>query len=278
MDSAKPFVDLHVHTWYSDSTLSPAMAVQAASQNGVGLLAIADHEGFQGSFEAKPLCEKAGIRFIPACETQCMSESHVLYHILCYAMDLTKGPLASMVSQNRRILDDMSVWLVEKMAKDYPQLSREEYELYSYDRSRGGWKGLGYLMEKGITASLREGFPLYEKYGIRYDTAGFPALERTIEAIHLSGGRAVVAHSGHTLRKLESDDFKREIYSLVECGLDGIECYYPLHSGEVTELLLNICRSRELMITAGSDCHGDFGRTRVGQMDIDASKIDLRGI
>ena len=59
---------------------------------------------------------------------------------------------------------------------------------------------------------------------------------------------------------------------------DGIECYYPSHSDEVTKACLDICKERNLIITAGSDCHRVFGKARVGEMNIEIGKLKLKNL
>lgn len=39
----KPFVDMHIHSHYSDGSMTPDEIVAAANENGVGVLAVADH-------------------------------------------------------------------------------------------------------------------------------------------------------------------------------------------------------------------------------------------
>lgn len=278
MASAKgQFADLHVHTWFSDSSLSPAQAVEEAVRHGVGVLAIADHEGFEGSREAEGLARAAGLDFISAAELECTDQG-VQLHILCYGADRENGPLRALAAESRRLLDEMSEILIRRMGRDHPALSLEEYERYTHDRSQGGWKGLGYLLAKGVTASLKEGMPLYGAYGVGYEQAGFPGLEALLAAIHGAGGRAVLAHPGHSLKELDSRAMAQRVRALADRGLDGIECYYPLHDKATTNMLLALCAEKGLLITAGSDCHGSFGLTRVGEMDVQRSLLRLEGL
>ena len=74
--------------------------------------------------------------------------------------------------------------------------------------------------------------------------------------IRAAGGQAVLAHPGVTLRG--ERDFPRALARLVDEGLDGVECYYPTHSRDVRETCLSLCRRRELLVSAGSDCHGEL--------------------
>jgi hypothetical protein len=61
-------------------------------------------------------------------------------------------------------------------------------------------------------------------------------------------------------------------------GLDGIECYYPTHSDVITDSCLSVCRDRNLLITTGSDCHGDFGYSEIGELKITMDELKLGGL
>ena len=39
-----------------------------------------------------------------------------------------------------------------------------EMEAYDYDKRKGGWKGIHYLFDRGITSELFEGVKYYGKY------------------------------------------------------------------------------------------------------------------
>lgn len=90
----------------------------------------------------------------------------------------------------------MSVDLIEKMAPEYPQLSVEEYRDYHYDPQKGGWAGLHYLQEKGVTQTLSEGMPLYARYGLDYTAYPFPQAAEVITAIREAGGARCAGPSG----------------------------------------------------------------------------------
>ncbi|MCL1872919.1 MAG: PHP domain-containing protein [Clostridiales bacterium] len=49
----KPYVDLHIHSFYSDSSMSPEEIIEAAVANGVGTVAIVDHNTLDGSIMAR---------------------------------------------------------------------------------------------------------------------------------------------------------------------------------------------------------------------------------
>ena len=44
---------------------------------------------------------------------------------------------------------------------------------------------------------------------------------------------------------------------MIKDGLDGIECYYSLHTLEQTNLYLQFAQKYKLLVSAGSDFHGE---------------------
>ncbi|MDR2788408.1 MAG: PHP domain-containing protein, partial [Candidatus Accumulibacter sp.] len=57
-------VDLHSHSRVSDGLLSPADVARRAAVNGVGMLALTDHDETSGLSQTRAVAERAGIRFI----------------------------------------------------------------------------------------------------------------------------------------------------------------------------------------------------------------------
>ena len=254
--------DLHVHSIYSDGTLSPAEIVSRAVRNGVGLLAVCDHNVIEGSLKTAPLARKAGIAFLPGVEIDSMLLG-LDTHILCYGADFTDENLLEYIRHARARLDWMSDELCARMCKDYPQLSVDEYNARAHDTALGGWKLLQYLTAKGVTESLRGGFRYYDDYGVTYASAGFRDAREVISAIHAAGGCAILAHPGVTFLN-DPVLIEKGLDAALTLGIDGVECCYPKHSPELTERLLAFCREHNLSATAGSDCHGAFGSADPG--------------
>lgn len=266
--------DLHIHSYYSDGTMSPEEILDEALKNNVGILAITDHDMLGGSLEIQKLCRNKNIRFIPGVELNSL-ENGINIHILCYGAAMEDDSFVAFVNNNRRLLDKVNEKLIEIMQSAGEPVSIEDYNAYCYDRHKGGWKALHYLMEKSLTSSLREGFAFYDRYKCYYDCVDFPSIQKVCEAIHLAGGKAVLAHPGVSIKESDMELFKDKLRKLLDYGLDGTECYYVTHSEEITRLCLDVCEERDLLITAGSDCHGDFGNARIGDVNIPISKLRL---
>ena len=78
-----------------------------------------------------------------------------------------------------------------------------------------------------------------------------------IARIHAAGGVAVAAHPGRTGL---SDD---ELRTLVAAGLDGLEVFYPRHSTADTTRFAHFAAESGLLVTGGSDDHGDINEGRL---------------
>ena len=82
----------------------------------------------------------------------------------------------------------------------------------------------------------------------------FRTVSEVIDIIHRAGGVAVMAHPVQTepdadRREILIDDFKK-------LGLDGIEAVYGPNSPDVEKKLLDLATQKDLIVSAGTDYHG----------------------
>src|SRR2546425_4066947 len=79
-------IDLHTRPTASDGCLSPDALVSLAKENGVGVLAIADHDTTDGVDAAMRAGARGAVEVIPAVEINtAVNEAEV--HVLGYCMD-----------------------------------------------------------------------------------------------------------------------------------------------------------------------------------------------
>lgn len=271
------FADMHIHSKYSDGSLTPEEIVRTARGNGVGLISVCDHNVIEGSIETARIAREAGLKYILGVEIDAIFEGQDV-HILCYNADFANQPLIKSIRSARAVLDGMSAELLRRMIKDYPVLSEEDYAAFTHDSTKGGWKMLQYLAARGVTGSLKEGFPYYDKYGVTYAEAGFESAEHTVALIHAAGGKAVLAHPGVNFSTESISGFERQLEHIMDIGLDGVECHYVRHTPGITRKCIEICDRRGKMITAGSDCHGAFNNNQIGQTRTSISDLRLDGL
>jgi predicted metal-dependent phosphoesterase TrpH len=77
-----------------------------------------------------------------------------------------------------------------------------------------------------------------------------PAPEAVIDIIHEAGGMASLAHPGQR-------DLAPRIPALAAAGLDAVEAFHPDHDPALVQEYTRIARGLGLLLTGGSDFHGD---------------------
>lgn len=271
------YVDLHLHSRHSDGTLTPGAIVAQARRLGIGTLALTDHNSLDGLGEVRDACREAGIRMIAGVELNADDGGRDV-HVLGYGFDEGDAAFAAMVADSRARLDSLSDRLIARMAEDGQPVSPADYAAFTADPDKGGWKALQYLLSRGTGAGIREVLALYARYACSYDSAGFPGVRVVARAIHAAGGRAVLAHPEETLGHVDQGELREWLARMIACGLDGVECYHPGQSQRSIQACEDFCRARGLLITAGSDAHGAFGRGVMGEMRAVPEGLALDGL
>ena len=255
-------VDLHIHTYYSDGTMSPKEVVEDAKRNNLGIIAITDHDVLDSYEELKVEAEKAGIITIRGVEIDSIFEGH-LVHLLAYKFE-DNEKLFKLINHAKEQLLETSIELIRRMENDYEGISLEDYNSYEYERRKGGWKGIHYLHDRKITEGLFDGVKFYGKYDCGHEKFAFPSVEEVCNTVHDANGYVVLAHPCNYYSNKNKEEILEKLEILKSLGIDGVECYYPANSDLMTNTCLEFCKDNNLIITAGSDGHGDFGAVSKG--------------
>lgn len=98
----------------------------------------------------------------------------------------------------------------------------------------------------------------------------YPSPKKTVEQIHLAGGKAFLAH----VHEYKWVDNKIEYITQLkqDSNIDGIECYYSNFTNEQTKELIEYCKNNNLYISGGSDYHG----SRKPKIDIGIGRGTLK--
>lgn len=255
-------VDLHIHTYYSDGTMSPKEVVEDAKRKNLGIIAITDHDVLDSYEELKVEAEKAGIIAIRGVEIDSIFEGH-LVHLLAYKFE-DNEKLFKLINHAKEQLLETSIELIRRMENDYEGISLEDYNSYEYERRKGGWKGIHYLHDRKITEGLFDGVKFYGKYDCGHEKFAFPSVEEVCNTVHDANGYVVLAHPYNYYSNKNKEEILEKLEILKNLGIDGVECYYPANSDLMTNTCLEFCKDNNLIITAGSDGHGDFGAVSKG--------------
>lgn len=258
-------IDLHLHTYYSDGTMSPEALVSLAAQRGVDTVAITDHDGTGGIEEGLRAGEKYGVKVLPGIELSTEDEQGVYMHILGYCFDPDNRELKSELEHIRRKRVERNEKLLSALHEIGCQITEEDLKLREGQDYVGKPIFAMALVRKGYINHPQEAFRegrFMRSETVRRVHREKVAAKRAVELITLAGGIPVLAHPmkiSH-LSKERGELFFRKLDELIlklkSWGLQGIECYYSQHSLEETEKLIRLAQKYNLLITAGSDFHG----------------------
>lgn len=264
--------DLHIHTTASDGTWTPAEVVEQALRCGLGLLAVTDHDSIANVAEVGRLATAAGIKFLPGAEI-CSTKEGLSFHILGYGIDIANKPLLELMRHNEALLEQKDVDSIRILAQEGWNVDVAEFAHYSYDKRRGGWRALTYLIDKGLCSGVNDFFTRIFTPEHDLDFPDFPQISDVVAAIHGAGGVALCAHAASGFH---GPGLERVMDILRTEQLDGFECYHSNHALEGTQRLLQHCKKHGLLISGGSDCHGSFVPTRhLGEPYVDTDMLCL---
>ena len=256
------FVDLHLHTRFSDGTYSPEEVVGHARRCELAAIALADHDTVEGCPPTALACEAAGIEFLTGTELTAEQDGNEI-HILGYCIDIHNGKLLSEIAKFQAVRQNRIREMVARLNHLKVPLQVEAVFALANCRAPGRPHVARALVEARLCGSLDEAF---ERFLKRNRPAWVPKFKMSaaeaIDLIHGAEGVAVMAHPG-----LNRTD--EVIPSMVEAGMDGIECFHTKHSTATAEHYLEIADRFHLLVTGGSDCHGlSKGKPLIGTVKV----------
>jgi predicted metal-dependent phosphoesterase TrpH len=250
------WVDLHTHSTASDGSLTPRELVRLAKERGLAAIALTDHDTVDGLPEAMAAGAEFGLEVIPGVE---ISARHLLgsMHILGYFLDYTSPRLAERLAVLKQARKERNPRIVAKLNALGIPLTLAQVEAVAGGGQVGRPHIARALLVGGYVRDLQEAFDIYlGNQGKAYVSKfRFPP-EEALAMIREAGGIPVLAHP-FTLNLHTLPDLRRLLQELQPLGLAGVECYYPEHSPEQEALYLRAARDAGLLVTGGSDFHGD---------------------
>lgn len=249
------YADLHVHTFYSDSTFSPEEVVSCARDRGLSAIAICDHDSVDGIEPCRVIGDRLGVEILPGIELTA-EKADAEIHILGYLMDYSFGWFQKQLKELREGRIDRIYRMVEKLRSEGIDLNAEDVFKVAGRGTVGRLHLALAILKTGQVKTMKDIFGKYIGFRKPCYVANIKLTPREAIGIILrTGGVPVLAHPDCMGR----DDY---IPELIECGLRGIEAYHTDHSPGAVKRYRKIAEENNLLVTGGSDCHG-LGKGRV---------------
>lgn len=282
-------IDLHTHTIYSDGTWNLKKLLEEAEKAQIEVLSITDHDTVKAYKELKKMDYQKIYhgKIISGAEFNTVFDG-VAFHLLAYDFDYKK----------------LDTWIYENYENRKPNLEKEfEYMIQSckknnikignivYDEEKGWpidiifaeikkhienkvffkeeeWNNIDIFFNSCIT---NKKFPVFVDFSIHY-----PSANKVAEAVRNAGGKLFIAH----LYRYNLEDPVKFLNMLKNSKIiDGIEVEHSCFTDEQCNILKEYCRENKLLMSGGTDCHGDKKIDRrvgtgYGNMNINKKILD----
>ncbi|MCX7956302.1 MAG: PHP domain-containing protein [Endomicrobia bacterium] len=249
------YIDLHIHTTYSDSNLTPKEVVYYSKNVGLIAIGVTDHDTTEGVQETIEEGKNLGIEVVPGVEISASfgSSAEEEIHILGYYIDWKNERLQDKLSYFRKLRIERAYKILSELKRLGMKISEEKiFSNVNTHSSIGRLHFARVLLEEKYVSSIKEAFELYLGYKRpAYVPKIMFSSKEAIEIVLQSKGIPVLAHPYISIYNDLS-----AIKELVKQGLKGIEVFHSKHHKKVQDELLLIADKYNLLITGGSDCHG----------------------
>lgn len=264
-------IDLHLHTNASDGRLTPPEVVKLCADAGVKVMAITDHDTINGVDPAlRAASAFHGMYVIPGVEINCdVSDGEI--HVLGYFIDYHNPRLDDEFARLRESRRCRGEKMVAKLNNLGLALDWSRVQAIAGDATVCRPHVAQALVEKGHVANSREAFDRYiGRNGPAYVEREKISPSDAVRLIKSTGGLPVLAHPA------EIPNLPQLLGELVEAGLGGLETYYAGYGQSVKDRLLTLAASHNLVITGGTDFHGQnsFAEGQPGEIEIPRRMIE----
>jgi predicted metal-dependent phosphoesterase TrpH len=249
-------IDLHTHSRVSDGTDSPAELVRQAVSARLDVVALTDHDTFDGLDEAVAEGERVGVQVVRGMELSCSRRGNSV-HLLAYGVDPDEPALAAEMERVRGGRSDRLAPVLAKLGElGVPVTEAQVLTEVGGSPSVGRPHIADALVAAGHVRDRAEAFD-------RFLADGGPAhvpryaieVQHGIDLVHGAGGLAVLAHPWGRGRE---HVLPPELVAMLaaEHQLDGLEVDHQDHDADARHRLRRLADRLGLLATGSSDYHG----------------------
>jgi 3',5'-nucleoside bisphosphate phosphatase len=245
-----------MHTTSSDGRCTPEELVLRAWHAGIRTMSVTDHDTMAGVAPASRAALPLGMTVVPGIEITSVYRGKDV-HVLAYFLSESAPGLQEMLTRQRRQRVERAQEIADRLDGlgvpiDVPALIETA--------SAPGGKALARpqiaqaLIAAGHVATVAEAFDRYlgEDSPAYVPHRGASPAD-VVALVAAGGGVASLAHPGYR----PQDEI---VPGLVDAGLTAIEVFHSSHDGAAQERYLAMAAQYGLLVTGGSDYHGEGAR------------------
>lgn len=248
-------IDLHTHSNVSDGTDSPGILVRNAAAAGLDVVALTDHDTFDGWNTAIAAGRDHGIAVIGGVEIS-TTLSGAAIHLLGYLPDPAYGPLAAELARVRSHRTGRLAAIINRLNSIGVNVTQQDVRTVASRASSLGRPHVAdALVARGYVRDRSEAFDNWLAEGGPAHVPKYaPPTTEAITLVRQAGGVPVLAHPwGRSSRR---ELTPAAIEELASAGLAGLEVDHDDHSEADRADLRALAAELGLIVTGSSDHHG----------------------
>lgn len=252
------YIDLHVHSSYSDGTDNPAKLVALALSLGLSAFALTDHDTTAGLADARAALAAFGasdhLRIISGVEISAAYKDRDI-HILGLFIDPDNAALSAalQLARDNRIARNRT--MLQRLCADGYPMTEAELLQDSDAACIGRMHFANALVARGYAKNTQDAFQHFIGLDCPYYVPrDYITPEDAISLIRGAGGLAILAHP--LLYHLDRPELEQLVAQLMSFGLSGLEAIYTTNSIEDEQYVRTLASRNGLLISGGSDYHG----------------------
>ena len=252
------YIDLHIHTTYSDGTASLPEIIHEARIKQSKMIAITDHDRLLSKEDISLISKvKGNMMVIPGAELSTdyyLDGKKIRLHILCYGLDERATDLNDKLVQFEQAREEGNKIYIHELCKRLDFLDEQEFDAFDYKKY--GWLSkriLNYIENLELQdtnldllkTALQYVKPIYRK--CTFET------QDVFYLIREYGGISSWAHPFET--KLSPKELEIIANDLKRKGLNGIEVVNAYGTDEQNYISNVLADRYNLLKSCGSDLH-----------------------
>ena len=260
--------DLHLHSNNSDGSATVKELVDTVERSGIKIFALTDHDTVEGVAEAESLTSN-DIRFVNGVELTCKIDN-INCHILGYGINPESKELTELIELGKKLRRQKLETRIKYLKEVWNiELTQEELNWLYSRKSVVKTHIANILVNRGLSDNNVDAMKKYLD-GCKTGNTKFDGVE-AINVIKTSGGIPVWAHplGGEGEEHLSQEKLLLQLKTMIECGIEGLECYYSRYTMEECGFLVNCAKENNLLISGGSDWHGTNKTVPIGCLNTD---------
>ena len=242
-------IDLHNHTSYSDGLYTPKELLEIAKRENVDCFALTDHDSVFGCEEIQVYAKNFNIHVLSGMELSTEYKGHSVHIVCLFQKNTVPQELIDFSHSKKEERKERAIKMMEKIKEIYKvkidmKALLEENEVITR-------ANMCYNIAKCNNISEREAEVYVDHKSKAYIPSTKLSVQEGLAMVKKAGCLTILAHPCLLPKNI--------VEEIISMGFDGIEIRYPKNQEGDEEYFRELALKYNLLISAGSDFHGDHG-------------------